>query len=120
MNDSQKLDNMSKILLATSTINYMANTINGVIIDFQNIENCQTTTQSDWPKQIMAESLKNKQEFMAEMTKKLSDIVEEFGNYLNDNDIVCEIDMRINRAPCEILLLGMDECENSYDRAELE
>jgi len=118
MNEPQKLDNMSKILLATSTINYMANTINGVIIGFQNIENCQTTTQSDSLKRIMAESLKAKEEFMDDIVKKMSDMVEEMSYFINDSGMICEIDQRINRVPCEILLLGMDECENSYDATE--
>ncbi|MCF2487504.1 hypothetical protein [Dyadobacter sp. CY347] len=121
MNEPQRLDSMSKILLATSTINYMANAVNSVISDYQMIITVNSTPdspQSESSKKIMSDGLKEKEDFMAEMANKLSGILEEFGDYINGCDMVCAIDMRIYNAPCDILLMGKDLVDHDYDNEE--
>jgi hypothetical protein len=121
MNEPQRLDSMSKILLATSTINYMANTLNDVISNYKMIITVNSTPdspQTEFSKNVMAEGLKEKEDFIAEMVKKLSGVVEELADYLNGADMVCEIDQRINNVPCEILLLGKDLVERDYDNED--
>lgn len=121
MNEPQRLDSMSKILLATSTINYMANTINGVISNYQLINTVNSIAypdQSELSKTAMANGLTEKQAFMAEMVKKLSDVVEDFADYINNCDMICQIDLRINSVPCDILLMGNDLVDHDYDNEE--
>lgn len=118
MSEQQRLDNMSKILLATSTINYMANTINGVSGDYRlilSVNSAPESTISEIFKKATEDDLVAQQNFLSDMTARLSGIVEEFADYINSKDMICQIDQRINSVPCDILLLGKDLVDEDYD-----
>lgn len=111
----QRLDAFSKILLATGQINWMANSLNGVIADYRMV-----TSASDGKSQnLIKEFLKDKEAFMDEVVGALSKIMEDLGDYLNNGDMVSEIDIRVGKAPFDILH-GKDEVERDYDGEDFE
>lgn len=118
---SQKLDNFNKILLATGTINYMASALEGVRKDYQTIVsiNSKKEKHDEFSDKVMKEGLESKNEMMADTLKKLCDVIEDLGNYLDGHDIVCPIDARIYSVPLNILLHDMDEEEKHYEQEEV-
>ena len=103
---SQKLDSLSKILVATGQINYMAASINGA--------NEQLKFLPD-KEGFMKEGIKEMDEFLNEVVVKLSSVLEDMGNLINARDCICHIDTRVSKVPFEILIQGMDDVEYDYD-----
>lgn len=102
---SQKLDSLSKIIIATGQINYMAVSINSV--------NEQTKFIPD-SNGVHKEGIEARDEILSEMVAKLTAIMEEVGDFINNADCICHIDTRVAAAPFEILVHGMDDCEEIY------
>jgi hypothetical protein len=92
---SQKLDSLSKILIATGQINYMAASIDSVNEQIKMIP--------------------DKQELLAEVVTKLGAIMEDMGNLINGQDCICHIDERVSKVPFEIIIHGMDDTEKDYE-----
>lgn len=111
---SEKLDDFSKILLATSTINYMASNLNDVKRDYEFLNSDSTNERSQIADKAMKDGLENHKKYLASTLKRLCDTIEELGNYMDGRDMVCAIDERVYDAPLDILLHGKDEVENSY------
>jgi hypothetical protein len=105
-----KLDNFSKILIATGQINYMAASIDGV--------NQQIKTIPD-PENIHSAGIKEKDEVLSDTVDGLAAILENLGDLINGHDCICHIDTRVARVPFEILLHGQDDTETDYDGEEL-
>jgi|SRR6185503_11420550 len=103
---NEKLDNFSKVLVATSAINYLANTL-------WEVNNQTKTTLHLYPaeKHIFEHGIKYKDEVLAETVKKLGQIMEELGECLNSCDASCEIDNRVTTPAFDIVLRGKDSVE---------
>ena len=114
---NNKLDSFNKILLATGTINYMASALEGVRKNCQTIVSINSKKESldEFSNKVMIEGLASKNEMIDDALKKLCDVIEDLGNYLDGHDIVCPIDQRVYSVPLNILLHGMDEEETKYD-----
>lgn len=112
---SQKLDNFSKVLLATSVIQHMYNSIHCVNRDMRLIHHNMSGSESTIAKQSLERGIKEREAFLNRKLKQLNKIVEELGNHMNNTDVISAIDVRITQAPMEILLHGMDDVEEEYD-----
>lgn len=104
--EQQKLDSLSKIIIATGQINYMAVSINSVNEQMKFIpdENGYHT-----------EGIKQFDEALSDTVGKLASIMEDLGNLINNRDAICHIDTRVAKVPFEIIIDGKDECETDYD-----
>jgi hypothetical protein len=105
-----KLDNFSKILIATGQINYMAASIDGV--------NEQMKTIPD-PDNIHSPGIKEAEEVLEDTVNRLCAILENLGDLINDHDCICHIDTRVAKVPFEILIHGQDDTDTDYDGGEL-
>lgn len=103
----EKLDNFSKIILATGTINYLANQVYSV-----NQQMKQVVHASPANKPIFEEGIKHKDEVLENAIVRLKIIMEELGNCLNNCDAVQPIDVRVMTAPFDILCNGKDDVES--------
>lgn len=110
---SRKLDEFNKILLATSTINYMASALEGVRRDYQIISS--VNNEKGNTVKAINEGLVSKNKKMANTLKKLCAVIEDLGNYLDGHDIICPIDSRVYSVPLNILLHKMDEEDTVYE-----
>ncbi|MEO5991883.1 MAG: hypothetical protein ABIP68_09635 [Ferruginibacter sp.] len=105
----QKLDSLSKIIIATGQINYMAVSIDSVNEQMKFIPDKQG---------IHKEGIEAKSEILADIVTKLTAILEEVGDFINDTDCICHIDTRVAKVPFEILLDGKDDSEHDYDEED--
>lgn len=103
---SQKLDSLSKILIATGQINYMAASIDSVNEQIKMIPDKQ---------EFHAGGIKERDELLAEVVTKLGAIMEDMGNLINGQDCICHIDERVSKVPFEIIIHGMDDTEKDYE-----
>lgn len=109
-----KLDDYSKILLATSQINMLANNLNQVksgralfkALNNRPFLNDETATETETDTEI--------DKALNKAVDKLTAIYQKLADVLNDIDAVSPIDERISKVPGEILLFGMDETEEEY------
>ena len=114
---TEKLDLFGKVLLSTSTINYMASSLNVVNEQYraalvsENID----LAESELSRNALEKLVTEQDNRLDELVRALAEIVRELGNYLNKKDCICAIDARIYRVPSEILLQGKDEVDNTYD-----
>lgn len=106
-----KLDSLSKILIATGQINYMAATIDAVTIPLE----CMGDDSM-----IKREMMQGNHDVLKEAVQDLSEIMEKIGNYINNRDIICAIDVRVSKVPFEILISGMDDTNNDYEPVSAE
>lgn len=97
---SDKLDSLSKIMLATGAINYMACSIDSV--------NEQIKTIPDLRK-VHEEGIKQRDEMLFKVWGKLGDIMEEMGDLINMQDCLCPIDVRATREAFNIVVSGKDD-----------
>jgi len=113
----EKLDLFSKILLATSTINYMASSLNAVNEQYKDVLYLEEKVRDD--NDISTKALEtlvaDQDKKLEEVSENLAGILKSFGNYLHKKDCVCAIDARIYKLSSEILLEGKDEVDNTYD-----
>lgn len=97
----EKLDTLSKILLATQSINYMALQINTVNEHIKMIQNTNTALQ----KGIIQRDNK-----LYETERHLTKIMTALGDFMNANDICSNIDARVTSQAFSILQ-GNDNIE---------
>jgi len=114
---TEKLDLFSKILLATSTINYMASSLNAVNEQYKVALAAECIDEEDngLSKNILTTLVAEQDKKLEALTNGLIDMIRDFGSYLNKKDCVCAIDARIYKAPSEILVEGKDEVNNTYN-----
>ena len=103
---SQKLDSLSKILIATGQINYMAASIDSVNEQIKMIPDKQG---------FHADGIKERDELLAKVVTKLGAIMEDMGNLINSQDCICHIDVRVSKVPFEIIIHRMDDTEKDYE-----
>lgn len=90
----EKLDTYSKILLATQSINYMANTVNSVNEQIKMIP---------VKSQTIGDGITGRDNALFSVEKQLLKIMEELGDFMNANDISSDIDIRITKEAFSIL-----------------
>ena len=95
-----KLDNFSKIMLATGAINYMANCINSV--------NEQMKFVPD-PDQVHSEGIKQLDDILFDTWGKLGDIMEELADLMNAQDCISPIDVRATKSAFDIIVHKKDD-----------
>lgn len=103
----EKLDSFSKIIVATSAINYMANSLSTVNQQVKMVAHLRPEE-----KHIFEDGIKAKDEALADAVKKLGEIMEELGNCINNCDAICEIDERVTKEAFAIILHGKDDVES--------
>ena len=96
-----KLDQQSKILLATQTINYLSHQLYGL--------NRQLKFIGDDP--VMAERIKENEKVLNGTVERLSRLVEDLSNYMNGIDAVNPIDAKVALAANRILLFNQDDVD---------
>lgn len=101
-----KLDSLSKILIATGQINYMAASIDSVNEQIKFIPD-----ENGFHK----DGIKEKDECLSDVALRLAAIMEDMGNLINSWDCICHIDERVSKVPFEILIHGEDDTEKDYD-----
>lgn len=102
----QRLDSLSKILVATGQINYMAASIDSVNEQIKFIPDKEG---------FHKDGIKARDEILRDVTSDLAAIMQKMGNLINAQDCICAVDMRVAKVPFEILIEKMDECENDYE-----
>lgn len=94
-----KLDSFNKILIATAQINYMAASLEGVRKDYIFLK---------MPNEELDKAL-------SDALSGLSRVMEDLGDYINETDSICEIDVRVSKAPFDIIIHGKDEVDELYE-----
>jgi hypothetical protein len=102
-NGIERLDSFSKILLATQSINYMANVINGVR---ENLVMCKAVDE------VIKEMVEVQTELLDDTVCELSIIMNKLGDYMNAHDCISPIDGRITNVAFEIIVQGKDETKS--------
>lgn len=103
--NTQKLDSLSKIIIATGQINYMAVSIDSVNEQMKFIPD---------EKGYYKEGIQQFDDALAETVVSLSVIMEDLGNLINNRDCISHIDTRVAKVPFEIIIEGKDDCETDY------
>jgi hypothetical protein len=103
---SQKLDSLSKILIATGQINYMAASIDSVNEQIKMIPD---------ENGYHAEGIKQRNELLAETVISLTEIMKKMFSLIVNQDCICTIDDRVSQVPFEILIEGMDDTTKDYE-----
>ena len=113
----EKLDWFSKTLLATSTINFMASTLNTINEECKValIPENRILEDNGLSRKILEELVGDQDKKLEELVDELAAIVKNLGTYLHNKDAVCAIDARIYKAPSEILLQRKDEVDDTYN-----
>ena len=118
---AERLDAVSKALLACHAITHMLCSLQGVMINSTWLEHARNKD----PKanegigsvftRTLREGIESKEKFLEDTVSKLADIADEVGEFMAGGDMVTEIDIRILRPFAEIVGEGLDEVENPYD-----
>jgi hypothetical protein len=106
-----KLDSLSKILIATGQINYMAASIDSVNEQMKFLQDKEG---------FHKEGIEAKDELLKEVVSDLSEIMEKMGNLINNQGCICHIDQRVAKVPFNVLIHNMDECEEDYDDVNID
>lgn len=96
---SEKLETVNKIIIAASQISYMGVCIHNVNLQIKSIPDKNG---------IFKDGIQEREKFLTEVVKKLSVIMEDMGNFMNDTDCVTPIDTKIAKAPFDIIVYGQD------------
>lgn len=90
--DTEKLDNFSKILLATQTINYLSGCLDRVTLSLAPIKD-----------DSVIELRERNEKMLKSMAEKTADLCNELGDFMNAIDCVCPIDERIVKPAMDII-----------------
>lgn len=103
---NEKLDSLSKILVATSAINYMANTLFSVNQQMRQVVHLKPELEK-----VHGSGMDYRDSLLANTVVKLGQIMEELGNCMNEQDCISPIDVRITKEAFSIILEGNDDVE---------
>jgi hypothetical protein len=113
---TQKLDSLSKILMATGAINYMAASIDSVNEQIKMMRPNYKQAMPDMNfDDVHGEGIKARDEILAETVTKLSAIMEDLGNLINGQDALCPVDIFATKAAFEVVVHGHDDTEGDFD-----
>jgi hypothetical protein len=96
----EKLDDYSKILIATASINYMSHQLNTVIAQAQQLK--VLGLESDF--------VKKNEDVLFDFKGRIHEIAEDFANFMNECDMTQPIDERLLSPSFEVLN-GKDNVE---------
>jgi len=102
-----QLNNFKKIIIATGHINYLASVIETVQLELNGIAAGFAEKQ-----------MQEKEDLFETIVTCLSTAIEELAAFTEDHEMVVPIDQRILSVPLEILILGMDDEEETYQDYE--
>lgn len=102
----EKLDSLSKILLATGSINYMAASIDSV--------NEQIRMMPD-KEGIYKEGIEHRDEVLAETVKDLAKVMNRLGDLINAQDACCPLDQYVTLPPFNVVVHGHDDPNGDFD-----
>lgn len=118
----ERLDAVSKALLACHAITHMLCSLQGVMINSVWLEHARkndpTVNEGSLLTRTLREGIESKERFLEETVSKLAIIADEVGEFMNGGDMVAEIDIRILRPFAEIIGDGLDEVDNPYDSTD--
>jgi hypothetical protein len=66
----------------------------------------------------LEEGIQERSEMLEKTVKDLVNIMEDLGDFLNNNDITCAIDERVSRVPFDILLFDKDDYDDDYEEID--
>lgn len=101
-----KLDSLSKILIATGQINYMAASLFSVNTQIRMIPDEDG---------VHKDGIEDREAALQETVKELGQIMEKLGNCINRWDCICNIDERVATVPFNIIIHGKDDTEEEYE-----
>lgn len=101
----ERLDTFSKILLATQSINYLANNIYGAMIDVSYL------SAHNPDKKFLQDSVEQKQSVLNDTLEALKNVMEDLGNYCSGVDLIAPIDIKVTNAAFDIVIHGNDDVE---------
>lgn len=104
--ETEKLDQLSKVLIATGAINYLFAQVYDVNKSMKII-----VSKNPDQRKIFEESILQKEDVLFSTLKKLAEVMEGLGNILNAHDSICPIDDRATREAFEIIVHGKDNVE---------
>lgn len=99
---SEKLDPLSKIIIATGQINFMSAHIH--------VANSQIRLIPD-QYGFQKDGLDERNSLLNEVVENLGDIMEKLGNLINSYDMATPIDERVSEVPFDIVVHGNDDIE---------
>lgn len=97
---SQKLDSLSKIIIATGQINYMAASISTVNEQIKSLPD----KERDFRDAIELNTI-----VLKDTVVKLGFIMEELACFINEQGTSCPIDDKISKVPFQIIIQGIDD-----------
>ena len=108
----EKLDSVSKIIVATSAINYMANIISSLNADMGKVLLSMAAAdkhfaEPDYKKSILND-IEERRELLKSVVNRLGSIMVDLDNCLNNCDGTMPIDERITKTAFEIIVHGND------------
>lgn len=107
---AEKLDQLSKILLATGTINYLATSMFCVNKDMKYLVHRHPETEK-----VHGGGIKEKDEVLDEVIGKLTEVMELLGNTLSNCDAVCPLDQYVTTPAFQVVVHGNDNPEGDFD-----
>jgi len=96
---SAKLDNLSKIILATGAINYLAVSLDSVNEQIKMIPDKEGTFEH---------GIQARDNLLFETWGKLGDIMQDLGNLINGQDCLTPIDIRVTKEAFNVVIHGKD------------
>lgn len=102
--EREKLDDLSKILLATGAINYMANALHSVNNTMKIVIH-----QNPKEKEVFEAGIKHKDELLKRTVSTLGQLMEYLGECMNAHDCICEIDVRATKEAFNIIVHKNDD-----------
>lgn len=103
---NEKLDSLSKILLATGTINYMAASIDSVNEQIKRIAG---------PGSVHEEGIQQRDEVLAEAVADLAKVMNRLGDLINAQDSLSAVDQYVTTPPFMVVVHGHDNVEGDFD-----
>lgn len=108
----EKLDSLSKIMLATGAINYMAVSIDSVNEQIKMTKLAYKGKEKEFD-DIHGEGIQSRNEVLAETVKELGAIMEKLGNLINNQDALCPLDQYVTTPAFNVIVQGKDDV--NYD-----
>jgi len=102
----ENLNSFNKILLATSTINYMASSINGLN------EQIKFFKDEDG---AFKEGIKERDQVLAETVNDLTKVMNRLGDLLNAQDAISALDMYVTTPAFNVVVHGHDDVEGDFE-----
>lgn len=95
--EGERLDQFSKILLATQALQYMSHCIFSTNVQLDGVDHASAVRVVSRHKKVLDD-----------VAKGLGKLMEEVGEYINGSDMICPIDERITAEAFKVVVHGKD------------